>query len=325
MTRQQPPHHRSVRTGSSRGQALLLAAVMMIVLIIGSVTLLNQSAYTARERADTSGDGAAPAVLTMAEATSSLEATVAYANEDPSISSQADRISQIQTDTAVLERRLANQSARDGGAVVFDQSTQTFTRGTRIWQNELSTLEGPSGQTDWVVTTGAAGTRAFTIALTGANLSSSYGTAFTVNLTYTDGSEQNLSIYRQADDLIIEDESGAQCRHDLSTIGLARLGFSAGTINGQRCDVLPRTETINGIKFTNADDVEARLTAVINGGGAAVPTLAVELSPSTQTATPEAHEAIYSTTLTVTVQTRTSTYTTTIRVTPGLPLEAANP
>jgi hypothetical protein len=313
----------------TRGQVLLLAAVTIVLLILGTVTYLNVASYTDVNEADGVTDWGGETVESLMEVRFALETAVEYTNQDDSVSTNATRESDILQDATFIDRRLSNQSKSEGGYVDIDTGSMTFTTGVRVWQGEYSDLTISSGsQTNWVVFDNSVDTRAFTLEVTGDNLTSAAGSAFRVDVSYSNGDlAETFFIYEgESGDVIVENSTGETCSGVGSAQDPAQVGFSAGTFNYRTCELLPGTEDIERVEFSNADQINARVNVVADVDSNDVPALSVTKRPFPGSdGDPKAHWATYSATVEVEIQSQYSYMETTVRVAPGLPARAATP
>jgi hypothetical protein len=313
----------------TRGQVLLLAAVTIVIAVLGTVAYLNTASYTDVNEADGVTDGSSETVESLMEVRFALETAVEHTNQDDSVSTNATRESDILQDSTFIDRRLSNQSKSEGGYVDIDTGGMTFTKGVRVWQGEYNDLTISSGsQTNWVVFDNAANTRAFTLEINNSSLSSAPGSAFRVDVSYSNGDPaETFFIYDGGSgDVVVENSAGETCSGVGSAENPAQVGFSTGTLNYRTCEILPGTEDIERVEFSNADQINARMNVVADVDNSNVPELSVSGRPFPGSdGDPKAHWATYSATVEVEIQTQYSYLETTVRVAPGMPARAASP
>lgn len=354
-----PNPFQSKFNADTRGQLLLLAAVAIVIIILGMVTLLNTAAFTQLERADGVTDYDSDALGVLDNTETSVETSIRHANhelDDDRISDNQDRITRITAEIERLDDRLSNRFGGSGKQVTLSTpDEEEYTEGIRIWQyphDELVVTETDEGPTppgeppaelpdgNYGMFDNADSVRAFTVGVTGENLfnpGEDEGTieddAFAIDFERDDGVADSVYIYENPDEsteIIIEsEETGEQCETIAVPSDPAEISFTHGTVDGTHCEALPGTEHITAVTIANGDNVEAALDMVADVDEEDINYLdetdfqdEVRDSPTEDHEDPEAHHAIYSVTVDVSVHTAQADYETTIRIAPQLPGDA---
>lgn len=318
-----------------RGQLLLLAAVAIVIIILGTVTLLNSAAFTELQRSDGITDRSDQTFQQLADVETGIEQAIEHANHED----DTTRVADVQTDIAVLETRLNNQFGSQSGQInLGDVNGSDVTNGTRIWKPQngenFTSSDSTGTLTDYTVVNNSDSVRSFTLGIDSNSLRSpSASDPFTVTV---DGDSIYLFENASGTEIYVTNSTSPSpadagtCTISTDPNEHVEIGFSQGTVNGKTCTILPGREDISSIGFENADGAEGSMDAVVTGGNtlpdSSTPTVD---HPSDYTTgnTPSglrSHDAIYSVVVDVTITSPTSDLTTTLRVAPQLPSHAAD-
>jgi len=337
---------------NTRGQILLLAAVAIVLLVFGMITMLNTAAFTEQERATGVDERGGEVIQHLENVEYSMETAIRHANHDPNIGSQGARTDRLGTTDSdgelyLIENRTAERLSSEGVQVVINADGATATDGTRIWQsgyNNLNTttqtmgpdppgpnppaLEKTPAYSYGLINNGEK-TRSFTIAVTGEGVTGpGSGEVFMVDF----GSHDNVYVYADPDvnsQIIVSNsptDGDTEYATTATTGSPAQISFTHGTLDGQKIPILPGTEDITDVSIENGGNIDAAFDMVVYGVAdndigfvSNDNNKDVEGGPSADADELQAHDAVYSITYDITIQTPTSDITTTVRVTPQLP------
>ena len=284
---------------NTRGQILLLAAVAIVLLVFGMITMLNTAAFTEQERATGVDERGGEVIQHLENVEYSMETAIRHANHDPNIGSQGARTDRLGTTDSdgelyLIENRTAERLSSEGVQVVINADGATATDGTRIWQsgyNNLNTttqtmgpdppgpnppdppgpnppaLENTPAYSYGLINNGEK-TRSFTIAVTGEGVTGpGSGEVFMVDF----GSHDNVYVYADPDvnsQIIVSNsptDGDTEYATTATTGSPAQISFTHGTLDGQKIPILPGTEDITDVSIENGGNIDAAFDMVVYG------------------------------------------------------------
>lgn len=314
-----------------RAQILTVTAVIVALVFVG----LIGTAYTATSTADERAEG--PGAYTT-ESESAVHAAV-YAMEDALLDVNADQslTTRSSRETAAGEgvRAAANALDANGqfsGRIVEVELAQyggTETpAGTRVVQNNESSLTDASGNANWTVVSGADQTRQAAFEVDPYQLASSESEA--TQVTLVGDTTEAVTIYRNGTSVALAHSNG-ECR--VGEIGptteepFATIRLTAGELTltngdttlGGGCTGYEVPDTIERIEITNGDATVGMLSVVSLGDDVEGPNVNTASAPPAAggAATPTAHHVVYGVPVEVTVATERTTTRRLVIVAPG--------
>ena len=298
---------------SSRGQLLIVTAVVIAALLISLAVVFNTALFTEAESTSVTFSDTARGESLKDSHITNIAQTIEAENEQMDGSAAADTeaiITNINTQT--------NQRQTKYGAIASITHDST-TGGTRVeWDNSNAYLTDEDGDGTWNVTNGIGNIRGFSMNFS--TLPSTQSNAFVVSFNPDDGSETATRYFHSSGGSVQiqgKDETGAvttSCSindQPTTTIDFTRETLRTDDEESLCRDLWPDFD-VNEIQFENGNDTKGRFEYVISSGS---------IAPDDGGAHSEIQDAqaVYALRVIYEYTTANTEYTTSTRIAPGEP------
>ena len=278
----------------TRGQMLLLFAVLLGVLLIVGAGALNLSAIASQERSGGMDTPTTTSEEVYAEVTTIGDATLRDVNCDPSITENDDRRerirNQLETTYELLQVHLGQTETAVSYSIEIGQDA--VTDGARVVQSAPGNVTSASGDPDWEPIQDASDVRELTMAAETLNeLPTS--TSFRVILETGTGDEVVIEIQRadnDSDNLEIgyTNAQGGQSEAFMPVSDPFLIDFVGGTVDKAHLPEYYPVEEIESVRIENGDAVDDVTYSMVATEDADISNN-VQTAPSPVTTTSEEH------------------------------------
>lgn len=312
----------------SRGQVVLVTAVLLGILFISLTAIAYEASSTADLRAEGPTNYAAESDTQIQELGYALTTAIHNVNTDTDITDVGARTQAA--DDAITDTLSSQQASRTFGLTTvsgtqgeYNPTGKTVIEGTRVAQTEPALLTTSSGGTSWDVIRDGGQTGKVTVRATGltSGATTSPPDRFTVILTGDSGDTYTVRAYTTGSGNTTLSYDGTDCTVGKSGVdrngSVVTIDYIAGTVNGLSCPKYEPPQQITDVSIENGDQVEGTVTVIARSENAQGPSIQQTQGPNSSTTDPQAHHAIYAVPVEVTVTTEQTRVTRTIIVGPG--------
>lgn len=325
-----PSHSNNNR---NRGQVLIISALLLSLIVLGSVAYMNSASITSQKQAGGATDYGDETRSTILNVRYDVENAIRHINFDnESYTTEAEKATALENTINDLDRVSDAQYASQLTTVSL--TYESYESGTRLTQQEFSNLTSPSGNS-WTMITDSTKTRSFSLSFNGDTVPNE-STPFGVVIDTVSGESYTYEIYStSSNNLTIENTSNGATNGPTKTFPINDthhpvVSFSQQTVDGERWDELPPTNNITTVSLENSQTVSARFDVVTGSEGnthangqaydnvCPGPSALCDGESDTDSGDLTEYPAIYSADVTVQVNTPVSSMETTITVEPRL-------
>lgn len=318
-------------TDRSRGQILLVTAVILALLFVGFIGTLYVGASTADERATGPHDYTSEAQNGVQTATYAMEDALLTANTDRTLTSQSDRETAATESVRAAATNLDAAGRFDGRIInvsLEDYSGTATPAGTRVVQNAEGNLSSNTGSGNWTVISGAEQTRQASVRVDPLSLPTNASEA--TNITLVGDTTETVGILRTGSNVTLAHSNG---RCNVGEIGLGidnpratadliggRLTLTTdGTTYGGSCTGYTPPENVERIEIENGNQTTGTLGVVSLGTAVQGTNVTSTTTPPAAGAAsePTAHHVVYAVPVELTVATERTTTRRLVVVAPG--------
>jgi len=320
----------------SRGQVVLVTAVLLGILFISLTAIAYEASSTADIRAEGPTNYAAESDTQIQELGYALTTAIHNVNTDTGITDVGARTQAA--DNAITDTLTSQQASREfglttvsGTQVEYNPTGETVIEGTRVAQTEPALLTDSSGGANWDIIRNGGQTGKVTIRATGltSGATTSPSDRFTVILTGDTGDTYTVQAYTTGSGNTTLSYDGTGCTVGRSGVdrngSVVTIDYITGTVNGLSCPEYEPPQQITDVSIENGDQVEGTVTVLSRAENAQGPSIQQTQGPNSSTTDPQAHHAIYAVPVEVTVTTEQTRVTRTIIVGPGRSPYGLNP
>jgi hypothetical protein len=312
----------------SKGQVVLVTAVLLGILFISLTAIAYEASSTADIRADGPPNYMSQSDTQIQEIAYALTSGIHSVNTDTSITDSSTRVQT--TDDAIRDTLSSQRASREfslttvsGRQVEYTPTGETIIEGTRVAQTEPALLTASDGGESWQPISSGGQTGKLTIRATGLTRGSTTAPSdrFTVILADDDGNAYTVRTYTTGSGNTTLAYDGTECTITRSGVdrngSVATIDYIGGKVNGLSCPEYDPPQPITSVTIENGDQAEGTFTAVARAENAQGPSVQQRSAPNASTPDPQAHHAIYAVPIEVTVTTDQTRVTRTIIVGPG--------